>query len=605
MPFGATLEDGGGRFSLWAPAARRVDLVLESAGEARRVAMERESGGWFRSHVSDVAAGQRYRHLVDGEHLVPDPASRFQPDGVFGPSEIVDPTSFVWTDEGWTGRPFEEAVFYETHVGAFSARGDYRGVVERLDHVAALGVTALELMPLSECPGARNWGYDGVLPYSPASRYGRPEELKRLVVESHARGLMVFLDVVYNHFGPEGNFLPTYAPQFFTARHATPWGDAIDFESPTSGPVRDYVIHNALYWLEEFHLDGLRLDAVHEIHDGSVPDVLDELAQRVERAVGADRRVHLVLENDRNAASRLVRDDAGRPRRYTAQWNDDQHHAMHVLLTGEREGYYGDYADAPRRHLGRCLVAGFAYQGEPSEHRGGRARGEDSSSLPPTAFVPFVQNHDQVGNRAFGERMARLAEPAAVAAAVDLLLLAPSPPLLFMGEEWGTARPFPFFCDFTGDLARAVREGRRREFAPFEAFRDPARREQIPDPCDPRTFEQAVLDWDELDREPHATILAQVRRALEVRRREIVPRLAPGAFGASGFSLAGASGLQVCWTLADGAELEARVNLAGTPTGCDAGVPPGRRLSARPDDLESWLVDGRMPPWSVGFWLRA
>ena len=606
MPFGATpLATGGARFALWAPAASEVEVLLETPGRGRRTPLERAGEGWFRGLVADAAVGDRYRFAIDGARGVADPASRFQPGGAEGPSELVDPTAFIWRDDSWRGRPFEEAVFYELHVGAFTARGDYGGVAEHLDHLAALGVTALELMPVSECPGARNWGYDGVLPFAPTSRYGRPEELKALVVAAHERGLMVFLDVVYNHFGPAANYLGRYAPRFFTSRYTTPWGDAIDFESPESVPVREYFIHNALYWLEEYHLDGLRLDAVHAIHDASRPDVLEELAGRVREHFPPDRTVHLVLENYENAARRLARDGEGRPLQYTAQWNDDLHHALHVLLTGECEGYYADYADDPARHLGRCLASGFAYQGESSHYRDGMPRGESCEALPPTAFVGFLQNHDQVGNRAFGERIGSLAPAPAVEVARLVLLLSPSPPLLFMGEEWGAEQPFLYFCDFEGELAHAVREGRRREFARFPDFRGPAIRERIPDPCDRTTFECAVLHWEDLAREPHRSVLARHRHLLGLRRREIVPRLAGTAGGAGRFELLSGSALRVVWELAEDARLVLLANLASSPVACEPRVPAGRRLASTPEDLAASLRAGRLPAWSAGSWLDA
>ncbi|MDJ0849946.1 MAG: malto-oligosyltrehalose trehalohydrolase [Myxococcota bacterium] len=605
MPFGAVpLADGGARFALWAPAVERVGVVFETPGRERQAPLAPGADGWFRGVVADAEAGERYRYELDGGARVADPASRFQPDGAEGASELVDPEAFDWPDAAWRGRPFEEAVFYELHVGAFTPRGDYGGVAERLDHLAELGVTALELMPLSECPGARNWGYDGVLPFAPASRHGRPDELKALVAAAHERELMVFLDVVYNHFGPAGNELHRYAPDFFTSRHETPWGDAIDFESATSRPVREYFIHNALYWLEEYHLDGLRLDAVHAIRDDSRPDVLDELAQRVRDHFAGDRRVHLVLENDDNAARRLARDPRGRPLHYTAQWNDDLHHGLHVLLTGEREGYYEDYADEPVHHLGRSLAEGFAYQGDASRHRGGAPRGEPSGHLPPTAFVGFLQNHDQVGNRAFGERIARLAPPEAVAAALHVLLLSPSPPLLFMGEEWGAEQPFLFFCDFEGELAAAVRRGRRSEFARFPAFRDPATRERIPDPCDPATFESSRLCWEDLAREPHRGRLERTRRLLEIRRREIAPLLAGAPGGAGRFEALGSSGLRVSWQLGGAARLVLIANLSAAPFSGEASVlPEGERLASTPESLPASLQTRKLPAWSAGSWL--
>lgn len=604
MPFGTAPVAGGGfRFALWAPAAKRVELVLGKPDRERVESLDREAGGWFRGVDADAAAGEHYAYSIDGEARVPDPASRFQPAGASGPGELIDPSAFEWSDARWRGRPFEEAVFYELHVGAFTPGGDYMGVIERLDYLAELGVTAIELMPLSDCPGARSWGYDGVLPFAPTSRHGRPEQLKQLVEAAHARSLMVFLDVVYNHFGPAGNHLRRYAPGFFTPRHDTPWGDAIDFESPDCRPVREYFIHNALYWLEEYHLDGLRLDAVHAIHDSSRPDILDELATRVRQHFAPDRHVHLVLENDDNAARRLARDADGRPLYYTAQWNDDIHHALHVLLAGEREGYYADYADRPARHLGRCLASGFAYQGEPSKHRDGAQRGEPSAALPPSAFVGFLQNHDQVGNRAFGERIGLLAPLRAVRAAVHVLLLSPSPPLLFMGEEWGAEEPFYFFCDFEGELADAVRNGRRSEFSRFPAFADPASRERIPDPCDPETFQSSVLDWDALAREPHRSMLAYYRRLLALRRREIVPRLAHTS-SSGRFELLSSAALRVEWPLAGGGRLVLRANLSDEPVAVARSRAAGRSLAATPDDLASALAAGVLPAWSAGSWLE-
>ena len=604
MPFGAELGDSGGvRFRLWAPSARSVALRIEAPGPERELPMRGEAGGWFRTDVTDAGPGSRYRFRIDGDLLVPDPASRFQPESVEGPSEVIDPCAFRWTDEGWRGRAWEEAVLYELHVGTFTGSGDFDGVARRLDHLADLGVTAVELMPVAECPGEFNWGYDGVYPFAPEGCYGRPEKLKALVDAAHARGLMMLLDVVYNHFGPLGNHLPRYAEPFFTSRHRTPWGAAIDFEGGRSRAVRDFFIHNALYWLEEYHFDGLRLDAVHAIHDSSEPDILTELAEAVRERL-AQRQVHLVLENDRNQARRLERDAQGRARLFSAQWNDDIHHTLHVLLTGEREGYYGDYAERPSRQLGRCLSTGFAYQGDTSAFRGGEARGEPSAHLPPTAFVSFLQNHDQVGNRAFGERIVSLAEPEAVRAALAVLLLAPSPPLLFMGEEWGCDQPFPFFADFGPPLDARVREGRRREFARFSEFRDEAARQRIPDPGARETFGSAVLRWDDLHRDGHREWLAYTRRLLESRHREVAPRLARTPGHAAEFTEIGDAGIQVRWRLGDGVGLKLWAWLAPEP--CKECPTPrgGRLLFATHEALPRLLERGEMPPWSAAWYLE-
>jgi maltooligosyltrehalose trehalohydrolase len=454
-------------------------------------------------------------------------------------------------------------------------------------------------MPLADFPGHRNWGYDGVLPFAPDASYGSPTDLKRLVDAAHERGLMIFLDVVYNHFGPEGNWLSRYAPQFFTDGITTPWGPAIDFGCRE---VRDFFIHNALYWLEEYRFDGLRLDAVHAMHDRSSPDILEELARAASERVGSDRCVHLVLENDDNAARYLSRSDEGRPCWFTAQWNDDFHHAAHVLVTGEDAGYYADYADRPADRLARCLVEGFAYQGERSAYRG-RVRGERSAHLPATSFVPFVQNHDQVGNRAFGERLALLARDEPLKALVTILLLSPSPPLLFMGEEWQATEPFPFFCDFPPQLAGQVREGRRREFARFPQFRDEAARASIPDPNAPATFGSAVLDWARAGQPPHAQWLALYRTLLRIRHRDIAPRLRGLAAGAAGSRRFGAGGIVASGRLGDGASLMLRANLA--PESCRdvPAAPPGRPLYAThepaggslPPWFAAWLIDERGP----------
>jgi maltooligosyltrehalose trehalohydrolase len=388
MPFGASpLEDGGVRFALWAPAARSVAVEIgEDAPD--RYAMAAQKGGWFQLETDAAAHGSRYRFLIDGQQRVPDPASRHQPGDVHGASRVVDPVRFNWRDGEWRGRPWEETVLYELHPGTFTPEGGFDGIQRRLDHLESLGVTAVELMPVADWPGTRNWGYDGVYPYAPDDRLGGPDGLKAMVQAAHERGLMVFLDVVYNHFGPEGNYLNLYAPQFFTGRHETPWGKAINFDGEDCEAVRAFFVHNALYWIEEYGIDGLRLDAVHAIADDSETHILTEIARAVHDAVPADRRVHMVLENDDNAA-RFLSGDNSSPDCYVAQWNDDVHHAYHVLLTGESYGYYEDYADRPAERLGRSLTEGFAYQGEASHHRGGRSRGERSDHLPPTAFVSF------------------------------------------------------------------------------------------------------------------------------------------------------------------------------------------------------------------------
>ncbi|WP_199033334.1 malto-oligosyltrehalose trehalohydrolase, partial [Ralstonia sp. ASV6] len=433
------------------------------------VRMEAEPDGWYAA-VAPIGAGLCYRYRVTDRNgvtiTVPDPAARAQWQDLYGPSLVVDPSRYLWRHADWQGRPWHETVLYELHVGAM---GGFNGVRARLPELARLGVTAIELMPLAEFPGARNWGYDGVLPFAPDASYGSPDELKALIDTAHGLGLMVFLDVVYNHFGPDGNYLVHYARRFFHEGTHTPWGAAFDFRQPA---VREFFIQNALMWLMEYRFDGLRLDAVQAIGER---DWLSELAARVRQAVEPGRYVHLVLENENNAAS-LLRGATTSPippdrspteptqtGPFEAQWNDDGHHALHALLTGEHEAYYAAYADAPAERLARVLQEGFCYQGEPSALHNGAPRGEPSGTLPPTAFVLYLQNHDQIGNRPLGERLTRLAHPEALHAAQTLLLLCPQIPLLFMGEEWGSLRPFYYFTSHHGALADAVREGRRRE----------------------------------------------------------------------------------------------------------------------------------------------
>ncbi len=581
--FGAKPARDGTSFRLWAPAARRVDLVLEKKPQA----MRRESGGWFGLDVPGTGAGARYKFRIDDEIDVPDPASSFQPEDVFGPSEVIDHASFQWRAREWRGRPWAETVLIETHVGTFAEGGTYRAMVEKLDHLASTGITALELMPLADFAGCRGWGYDGVLWYAPDSAYGRPEELKTLIDEAHLRGLMVFLDVVYNHFGPEGNFLGRYAPKFFTEAH-TPWGSAIDYRVPE---VRAFAIENALYWLRDYRFDGLRLDAANHIFsEPGMPSMLHDLsiaAGRLGTATG--RHIHLVLENGDNRASLL--DAAQEPPRgkYRAQWNDDYHHAWHVLFTGESNGYYADYKRSPRSDLARALASGFVYQGETSAFWGNKPRGEPSGALPPATFVSFLQNHDQIGNRALGDRLESLALPEQIEAALAVTLLAPMIPMLFMGEEWGSKAPFPFFCDFEGDLADAVRQGRKQEYKwAYDKYGD-----EVPDPLAPSTFESAKLDWQSRAGPAGARRLALVRELLTIRRREIAPRLAGARFGKAHAADNGL--LTADWRLGvDGATLRLIANLSSQEIGNASQLAAGAPIwGGDPGD--------RLPPWSV-YW---
>lgn len=580
--FGPRLEEDGTAFRLWAPAAQRVDLVTD-----RTVPMTQGADGWFTCKVPGVGAGARYQFRINEHLTVPDPASHFQPEDIAAASQVIEHSAFRWRANDWRGRPWHETVLLESHVGTFTEAGTYDAMIGRLDHLVETGVTALELMPLADFPGRRNWGYDGVLWYAPDHVYGTPDDLKRLVDEAHLRGLMVFLDVVYNHFGPDGNYLGAYAPQFFCDA-STPWGSAIDYRVPQ---VREFVIENALHWLTNYRFDGLRLDAVHAIVEPGEVSVLNDLSRAVRRlAKQSGRHIHLVLENDDNRASLLSDDTVENPNKYDAQWNDDYHHAWHVALTGESSGYYRDYSPGPKAHLARMMSSGFAYSGQPSAHRNGAPRGEPAESLSPLAFVNFLQNHDQIGNRAFGDRLETLAKPEAIEAALAITLLSPMVPLLFMGEEWGSKSPFPFFCDFQGELADAVRNGRRKEFADsYATFGD-----DVPDPLDESTFRSAVLQWDVKDGAGKQRF-DLVKSLLAVRKRDIAPLLSRARFGRSELSddirilssewTAGPQKLRLLTNLSDETIRNARPEMAGRPIW---GGPP-------PDQLPAWSVF-----WMIG-----
>jgi maltooligosyltrehalose trehalohydrolase len=515
--WGATVESNGAKFRLWAPGQATIELV--SATNNARQAMRKEDGGWFELQTDLIAIGDGYSFALPNGMLVPDPAARAQLEDIHGPSKLIDPKSYQWKQSAWTGRPWEEAVIYELHIGTFSPEGTFDGMAKRLDHLARLGITAIEIMPVAQFGGSRGWGYDGVLHYAPHQSYGTPEDLKALIDAAHEHELMVLLDVVYNHFGPDGNYLGLYSPQFFHPERKTPWGAGIAYDQR---PVRDFFIENALYWLEEYRFDGLRFDAVDQIRDTSLVHLLNELAETVRRRIPG-RQIHLTTEDDRNIVSLHTRDPAGATRLFTAEWNDDFHHVVHALATGESDGYYIDYAPDAARNLCRALSEGYVYQGEPSPFRDGELRGEPSNDLPPSAFVNFLQNHDQIGNRAFGERLATLIDKDKLEVLTALLLLSPFTPLIFMGEEWSEQRPFLYFTDFDGELGRAVREGRRNEFRKWKAFADPALREKIPDPNDPATALASQIDWSKASEDnPQLTL---VKRLLRIRSEKLVPHL--------------------------------------------------------------------------------
>ena len=549
MPYGAqTLPNGDVRFRFWAPDVARVHIELDGSDAG---AMRALDDGWF-ERVINVPAGTRYRYRISDGLAVPDPASRLQDGGdVHGASVVVDPRRYAWRQAAWLGRPWPEVVILEVHVGALGSFADVQAALPRWRE---LGITAIELMPVAQFPGAHNWGYDGVLPYAPAAAYGSPDQLKALVDAAHALDFMVFLDVVYNHFGPDGNYLGEYASAFFHAanddfeegsQRSTPWGAAIQVRVPAVG---DFFVHNALYWLHEYRFDGLRFDAVHALHDC---DWLLSLAIRIRAGVDPARHVHLILENERNQASLLAAS------RFDAQWNDDFHNAVHVLMTGETAGYYAAYAEDPVGKLVRCLAEGFAWQGE-SLH--GIPRGEPSAQLSPLRFVNFLQNHDQVGNRALGERLDALVSTLMLEAAYALLLLSPAVPLLFMGEEWASRRPFLFFTDHaTAELRTAVREGRRVEFAEFSHG---AGGPELPDPNDLRTFARSRLDPSEAATPAGLARTALIRRLLRVRREHLLPWLVHAR--SLDAQALGTHALLARWDLGAGGELCVYCNLGAT-----------------------------------------
>jgi maltooligosyltrehalose trehalohydrolase len=507
---GATVVDGGCRFSVWAPRAERVGVRLGPGPRAVEMPLERRADGVHEATVRDCGPGTDYVYRIEG-HDRPDPVSRHQAGGVHGPSRIVDPRAFRWSDGGWRGREMADLVLYELHVGTFTGAGTFDAIVAHLPELRGLGITAIELMPVAEFPGGRNWGYDGVSPYAPQSTYGGPEGLRRLVDAAHRANLAVILDVVYNHLGPEGNYLGEFGP-YFTDFYKTPWGQALNFDGPDSDEVRRYFVDNALYWVTEFHLDGLRLDAVHAIYDFGARHILEEIAAAVhEEARRLERRVLVIAESDLNDP-RLVRAPERGGYGLDGQWTDDFHHAVHTALTREQGGYYGDFDGAPS--IAKALRDRFVYDGRHSAFRR-RRHGAPAGDVAAERFVVCVQNHDQIGNRARGERLAALVSPARQRLAAALLLLSPYVPLLFMGEEYGETNPFLYFISHTDPaLIAAVRDGRREEFRSF------AWAGEVPDPQAEETFARCRLDRTRTTAPGHREILALYGDLLRTRHEE-------------------------------------------------------------------------------------
>jgi maltooligosyltrehalose trehalohydrolase len=521
-------------FRLWAPDAENVAVVLKNSPYE----MQRDDCDFF-SVTVPARPGDAYKFRINNDIAVPDPASRLQGQDIHGDSIVVDP-AYDWRYPDWHGRPWHETIIYELHPGTW---GGYAGITAQLPRLAAMGITAVELMPIADFPGRHNWGYDGVLIYAPDTEYGTIFDLKQLIDTAHELNLQIFLDVVYNHFGPDGNYLNAYAKSFFRDDIHTPWGAAIDFRRSA---VRQFFIENALYWLHDYKFDGLRFDAIHAIKDSTF---LLELAAKIRASTPPDRHIHLIVENENNDTSLLC--TSTERLKFDAQWADDWHHCVHVLLTDESEGYYGDFRN-PAQQLARCLSEGFAYQGEASAHVGGASRGTPSAHQPSTNFIICLQNHDQIGNRALGERLLTLAQPPALRAAVALLLLTPQIPMLFMGEEWGETKPFLFFTDHNDELGKLIREGRRREFAHFAAFADPRKRDKIPDPNAAETFLASCLtpvenEWTEF-----------YKACLAARHKHIIARI-PNckSLGATALS---ESAVSASWRMNDSAILTLATN---------------------------------------------
>ncbi len=583
-------------FRVWAPRPERVELVIaatadgpgapeEAPGREPVVhAMQRAATGWWEADVPVAGAWAEYGFLVDGDGPFPDPRSPFQPHGVHGLSRTVDHGAFAWSDAGWDAPPLEDAVIYELHVGTFTPGGTFEAAIDRLDDLAALGITHIELMPVAEFPGRRGWGYDGVDLYAPHHAYGGPDGLKRLVDACHARGIAVLVDVVWNHLGPDGNYLGRFGP-YFSDRYTTPWGDAVNFDGPGSHEVRAFVIDNARLWLEAYHCDGLRIDAVHEIFDRSAVHILEAVTGAVHelgRRLG--RRLVAIAESDLNDP-RLVRDVAQGGYGLDAQWNDDYRHALHVALTGETDAYHAQYAGIV--DVAASLRSVFVFDGRFSPYRD-RDHGRSVGDLPVTRFVGFLQNHDQVGNRALGGRISHLVTPDAAKVGAALVLLGPFVPLLFAGEEWAASSPFQYFTDHEdGTLGAAVREGRQREFPAFLGGGI-----DIPDPQAPETFERSRLDWSERGREPHASVLAWYRQLIAFRAAH--PALRDGSRPEVRLDASRS------WLVATRDLLAIVANLGPSPCRVPLEDAGSRRIALASSDGISLDRDGaRLPGWSV------
>ncbi len=598
--FGPRLLEGGKagvEFFLWAPAAKKVDVfVTLQTGSAFTVEAIAKPEGWWSASVARARIGDCYQFVIDGL-AVPDPASRFNPEGPHGASQIVDPKSFEWTDAQWIGRPWHETVLYEMHIGTFTEEGSYRAASAELPRLAELGVTAIQVMPLSDFPGKFGWGYDGVLHFAPHASYGTPDELKSFIDHAHSLGLMVFMDVVYNHFGPDGNYLPSYAPFFFSEKHEGPWGRAINFDGERSETVRQFFIENAIYWIDQYHVDGLRFDAVHAIYDDSRQHMIRAIARQV-RARFKGRHVHLVTEDDHNTPGVIDARAATSVDAIDGQWAGDFHHLMHVLLTGETAGYYAEYTHEPMKQLLRVLTRGVAWRGDPATKREAA-----SDEMPLNGVVNFLQNHDQTGNRAFGERMSQLvarAHPDAgdgpIRLATALLMLAPHTPMLFMGQEWNASTPFMYFANWSGDLGKAVTEGRKKEFAHFMS----AAGADLPDPCAESTFTASMLDRSESSLAGGMQWRTFFEELLELRKAQLWPALSHLRIGGHNGELVGKRGVVVRWRFDDGRVLQAALNFDDAKLKLAGDNPEGSLMYAIGNESDK-SRSNILGPWS-GQW---
>ena len=525
LPVGAEAQPAGGvHFRVWAPRARRVEAVLlDAKGESIVDAAElaAESGGYHSGPCAEARVGSLYKYRLDGRELCPDPASRFQPAGPHGASQVVDPAAFAWTDRGWRGAGIAGQVLYEMHVGTFTREGTWAAASRELPELADLGVTVLELMPVADFCGRFGWGYDGVAPFAPTRLYGTPDDFRRFVDRAHGAGLAVILDVVYNHVGPDGSALKAFSDHYFTDRYANEWGEPLNFDGPENRPVRELFVANAGYWVDEFHLDGLRLDATSQVFDASKVHVLAEVTARVREAAGS--RATIVIAENEPQQVKLLEPASRGGYGMDGTWNDDFHHAARVAATGRREAYYGDYHGTPQE-LVSVAKRGFLYQGQRCAWQKKR-RGTSAAAIAPHAFVNYLQNHDQIANSAFGQRLGELTDPGRLRALTAFLLLSPGTPLLFQGQEFAASSPFLFFADHKPELAAMVREGRARFVTQFPSIATEAVRRRLPDPGDPRTFERCKLDLGE--RERHAEAYALHRDLLRLRRDDPAFHAAP------------------------------------------------------------------------------